>query len=53
MSEEALKENKMGVMPMPKIMLSMGLPMIISMIVQAFYNIVDSYFVSRITDDTV
>ena len=53
MSEEALKENKMGVMPMPKLMLSMGLPMIISMIVQAFYNIVDSYFVSRITDDTV
>lgn len=53
MSEEVLKENKMGVMPMPKLMLSMGLPMIISMIVQAFYNIVDSYFVSRITDDTV
>ena len=53
MSEKALKENKMGVMPMPKLMLSMGLPMIISMIVQAFYNIVDSYFVSRITDDTV
>ena len=35
MSEETLKENKMGVMPMPKLMLSMGLPMIISMIVQA------------------
>lgn len=53
MSETAHKENKMGVMPMPKLMLSMGLPMIISMIVQAFYNIVDSYFVSRITDDTI
>lgn len=37
----------------PKLMLSMGLPMIISMIVQASYNIVDSYFVSRITDDTI
>lgn len=53
MSETAHKENKMGVMPMPKLMLSMGLPMIISMIIQAFYNIVDSYFVSRITDDTI
>lgn len=40
----------MGIMPMPKLMLTMGLPMIVSMIVQAFYNIVDSFFVSRITD---
>lgn len=47
---ENLKENKMGVLPIPKVMLSMGLPMIVSMMVQAFYNIVDSYFVSRISD---
>ena len=47
------KENKMGVMPIPKLMMNMGLPMIISMVVQAFYNIVDSYFVSRMTDDSI
>lgn len=41
--------NKMGVMPIPTLMLSMGLPMILSMIVQAFYNIVDSFFVSNMT----
>ena len=47
------KENKMGVMPIPKLMMNMGLPMIISMVVQAFYNIVDSYFLSRMTDDSI
>lgn len=40
--------NKMGVVPIKKLMLSMGLPMILSMMVQAFYNIVDSYFVAAI-----
>ena len=47
------KQNKMGVVPVPKLMLSMGVPMIISMIVQAFYNIVDSYFVSNMTSDSI
>lgn len=46
-----VKQNKMGTAPVSKLMLSMGLPMIISMIVQAFYNIVDSFFVSRMQDD--
>lgn len=41
-------ENKMGVEPIGKLTLKMGLPLIISMIIQAFYNIVDSIFVSRI-----
>ena len=41
------KENKMGVMPIPKLILNMSLPMILSMLVQALYNIVDSYFVAR------
>ena len=36
------KENKMGVMPVPKLLISMSLPMIISMLVQALYNIIDS-----------
>ena len=40
-------ENKMGVMPIPKLILNMSLPMILSMLVQALYNIVDSYFVTR------
>lgn len=42
--------NKMGTEPVPKIMLSMGIPMILSMVLQACYNIVDSMFVARIPD---
>ncbi|MDR1094089.1 MAG: MATE family efflux transporter [Clostridiales bacterium] len=38
--------NKMGTVPVKKLLLTMGLPMIVSMALQAFYNIVDSYFVS-------
>lgn len=43
-----IKTNKMGVEPIKKLMLTMGIPMVLSMILQAFYNIVDSYFVSCI-----
>lgn len=39
--------NKMGTMPVQRLMLSMGVPMIFSMMLQAFYNIVDSAFVSN------
>lgn len=46
----SLKENKMGVMPIGKLLFNMALPMALSMLVQAFYNIVDSVFVSRISD---
>ena len=46
--EEKVSLNKMGSAPIKKVMLTMGLPMILSMMVQAFYNIVDSYFVSMI-----
>lgn len=42
--------NKMGTEPVPKIMLSMGIPMILSMVLQACYNIVDSMFVARMPD---
>lgn len=42
-----LKENKMGVMPVHRLLISMALPMIISMLVQAMYNIVDSIFVAQ------
>ncbi len=44
------QENKMGVMPVNKLLVSMALPMMISMLVQALYNIVDSIFVSRISE---
>ena len=41
-----MEENKMGVMPVNKLLISMALPMMISMLVQALYNIVDSMSVS-------
>ena len=43
-----MKENKMGTMPVNKLLINMALPMMISMLVQALYNIVDSIFVARI-----
>lgn len=42
--------NKMGAVPVPKVMLNMGIPMILSMVLQACYNIVDSMFVARMPD---
>ena len=48
-----MKENKMGVMPVNKLLISMSLPMMISMLVQALYNIVDSIFVSRINENAL
>ena len=50
---EQSKENKMGVMPMNKLILNMSLPMMASMLVQAMYNIVDSIFVSKIHLDAL
>ncbi len=44
-------ENKMGTMPIGKLLVNMATPMIIAMLVQALYNVVDSYFVSRISSD--
>ena len=46
---ELQKENKMGVMPVGRLILNMSLPMILSMLVQALYNIVDSVYVSRVS----
>ena len=50
MSENVRQENKMGVMPVPKLLISMSLPMIVSMLVQALYNIVDSMFVAQLNE---
>lgn len=53
MQKEMLQENKMGVMPVGKLLVNMALPMIISMLVQAFYNIVDSVYVSQVSESAV
>ena len=47
----APKENKMGVLPVGRLLASMALPMMISMLVQALYNVVDSVFVSRLSEN--
>ena len=46
-------ENKMGIMPENKLLLNMALPMILSMLIQACYNIVDSYFVAKLSEDAL
>ncbi|WP_147516706.1 MATE family efflux transporter [Romboutsia sp. 1001713B170207_170306_H8] len=46
-------ENKMGIMPINKLLITMSLPMIISMLVQALYNVVDSIFVSQISENAL
>lgn len=48
-----MKENKMGVMPINKLIINMSLPMIISMLVQAMYNIVDSIFVAMVSEQAL
>lgn len=53
MQKAAPAENKMGVMPIPQLILNMSLPMILSMLVQALYNVVDSYFVARYAQDAL
>ena len=53
MSTATLKENKMGVMPVGKLLANMALPMIASMLVQALYNVVDSIYVSQISESAV
>jgi len=47
------KENKMGTVPIPKLLFQMALPAIIAMMVQALYNIVDSIFVSRLGEEAL
>ena len=48
---EQVKENKMGTMPVGKLLFSISIPIIISMLVQALYNIIDSIFVARFDAD--
>lgn len=48
-----MKENKMGSMEIKKLIMTMSLPIMISMLVQALYNIVDSMFVARVSEDAL
>lgn len=50
---EAVVENKMGVKPINKLLIEMSVPMMISMIIQALYNIVDSIFVARLSENAL
>lgn len=53
MQNTQTKENKMGVMPVPRLLITMSLPMMLSMLVQALYNIVDSIFVAQINENAL
>jgi len=53
MQTAAPKENKMGVMPINRLLITMSLPIMISMMVQALYNIVDSIFVAQINENAL
>ena len=51
--QEGVKENKMGVMPVGRLLFSMSFPIMISMLVQALYNVVDSMFVARVNENAL
>ena len=55
MSEQNIpkKENRMGTEPIPKLLFSMAIPMMLSMMVQALYNVVDSIFVAKLSEDAL
>ena len=50
---ENIRENKMGTMPVGKLLFTMAWPMMLSMLFQALYNIVDSYFVAKLSQDAL
>lgn len=50
---ERIQENKMGVMPVGRLLISMSLPIMISMLIQALYNVVDSIFVAQLSEDAL
>ena len=49
----AVQENKMGVLPVGKLLAGMAIPMMISMLVQAMYNVVDRIFVAQLSEDAL
>lgn len=48
-----IRENKMGIMPVNKLLITMSLPMMASMLIQALYNVVDSVFVAKISEEAI
>jgi len=53
MTQEVQRENKMGTMPIPKLLFSMSAPLVISMLIQALYNIVDSAYVAQLNENAL
>ncbi len=53
MATEKIQENKMGVMPVNRLLITMSVPLMISMLVQALYNVVDSIFVAQLSEDAL
>ena len=53
METELRRENKMGTLPIGRLLVNMALPMVISMLVQALYNVVDSVYVSRVSENAL
>lgn len=51
--KDRARENKMGIMPVNRLLLTMAIPIIISMLVQALYNVVDSIFVAKLSEDAL
>ena len=51
MSKAVTKENRMGTEPLNRLLLTTGIPLVLSMLVQALYNVVDSLFVSRLSQE--
>lgn len=51
--QDGLQENKMGTMPERKVLFDMAIPMMISMLVQALYNVVDAVYVARLSEDAL
>ncbi len=52
-TDKQVHENKMGVLPVNKLLITMSLPMMASMLVQSLYNIVDSIFVAKVAEDAL
>ena len=50
---EKFKENKMGTTPIFKLLISMALPLVISMLIQSLYNVVDSIYVGKFSNDAL
>lgn len=52
-SKEHIKENKMGSMNIKRLILTMSAPIVVSMMVQSLYNVVDSIFVAQISEEAI